>query len=337
MLLQIDLTRDGTLVGNITVDEYVELGRRDKTDIGSTVPFTTRAEGYLRWVIADTGGANKTPRKVCGIEPIGRDRVKISNIHASNKELGVLEGNASKTRILPSESIERELPVRLFLPEGIEIQVQSITLTEDNQEGPAANPVFEDQVKSILGSASLGASTSGSSFSHSNSNLNNLSGTSHTVFSQDLDPTENSRLFLQAMRSVIPALQEPIDSPSFFKGIAAALIRVMDMDRVEIVTRRDGKWVYEEQNQHIRSKSIEPELPSRSLLDKVLASGKLSTYPDDGQDGTSESLMEMQTAIASPLFDPSGDEKELLGVLYADRRYKMGSRRSASITNDEKE
>lgn len=337
MLLQIDLTRDGTLVGNIVVDEYVELGRRDKTDPNSIIPFTNRTESYLRWVIADTGGANKVPRKACSVEPISGDRVKVSNIHSSNKELYLAEGPEGKIRIPPNESIERGLPLTLLLPEGIRILVQSVRGREDDQEDRAANPAFEDQVKSILGSTNLGSTTSGSSFLHSNSNSNHSSGSSYTVFSQDLDPSANSRLFLQAMRSVIPALQEPIDSPNYFKGIAAALIRVMDMDRVEIVTRRDGKWVYEQQNQHTRSKSIEPELPSRSLLDKVLASGKLSTYPDDGQDGTSESLMEMQTAIASPLFAPSGDGRELLGVLYADRRYKMGSRRSASITNEEKE
>ena len=139
------------------------------------------------------------------------------------------------------------------------------------------------------------------------------------------------------MRHVIPALQEPIYSPKYLAGIAEAVIKVMDMDRVEIITRKDGKWIYNEENQFLRSRSIEPELPSRSLLERVLTSGKLSTFPDEADDGPSESLMEMQSAIASPLSDPTDDKGGLLGVLYADRRCQMGSGRSSSITKDEQE
>lgn len=333
MLMSLELTKDGAVVGDVQTNEYIELGRRDKTDIGGEVPFLTRSEGKARWVVADTGGANKVPRKVCGVDPVGSGIVKISNIHTVNKELWVTEGE-SKVRILPGDSVERSLPVSLLLPEGLAVAIELIESSELISENQGMHSEFDDQLKSILGSAvSSGSFTSGSSFSSQSS-----MGSSHTVFSQEWEGAgENSRLFLQAMRQIIPALQEPINSPKYFHGIAQAVMRVMDMDRVQIITRQSGSWVYDDKNLFLKTPNSEAELPSRKLLDKVLATGRLATYPDDGPCETSESLLEMQTAIASPLFDPTSKSSELMGVLYADRRWRMGSRRNATITSDEKE
>jgi adenylate cyclase len=283
--------------------------------------------------MADTGGANKVPRKVCGIDPVGSGVVKISNIHSANKDLCVKEGE-SKIRILPGDAVERTLPVELLLPEGFGVTIVLIDSSRNFPDSPSMHSEFDDQLKSILGSAvSTGSFTSGSSFSSQSS-----MSSSHTVFSQEWEGAgENSRLFLQAMRQIIPALQEPINSPKYFHGIAQAVMRVIDMDRVQIITRQAGNWVYDEKNLFLKTPDSEAELPSRKLLDKVLLTGKLATYPDEGSDEASESLMEMQTAIASPLFDPTSKSSELMGVLYADRRWKMGSRRNATITSDEKE
>jgi len=330
MLMRIELAKDGAFVGDIRVDEYIEVGRRDKTDIGETIPFTNRTEGYLRWVIAGTGGPNKLPRKACGIQPVGKGLVRVRNIHASNKDLWSLEGTEARTRILPGETIERSLPIKLLLPEEFTVSVDLLESSEFIPDEQVSNPQFEDQLKSILGSASGTSFSSGSSFSSQSSG-----GSSHTVFSQEIEGSEGNKLFLQAMKTVISALQQPIDSPTFFKGIAEAVIRVMDMDRVEIITRRGDKWLYDEKNQFLKSPNLVPELPSKKLLERVLASGTVSTYPDDDLDGTSESLMELQTAIASPLLNLGNEKPELLGVLYADRTYKMGSRRPSAITNDE--
>jgi adenylate cyclase len=333
--MSLELTKDGAVVGNVQTSEYIELGRRDKTDIGPEVPFLTRSEGKARWVVADTGGANKVPRKVCGIDPIGSRMIKISNIHSSNKDLWVIEGE-SKIRILPGDAIERPLPVAVLLPEGLEVVIELIESSELISENQSVHSEFDDQLKSILGSAVSSSSfLSGGSFSSQSA-----MGSSHTVFSQEWEGSgsgENSRLFLQAMRQIIPALQEPISSPKYFHGIAHAVMRVMDMDRVQIITRESGKWVYDEKNIFLKSPNSEMDLPSRKLLDRVLSSGKLATYPDDSQEETSESLMEMQTAIASPLFDPTSKSGEMMGVLYADRRWRMGSRRNVTITSDEKE
>ncbi|MFM8260958.1 MAG: adenylate/guanylate cyclase domain-containing protein [Pirellula sp.] len=333
MLMSLELTKDGAVVGDVQTNEYIELGRRDKTDVGGEVPFLTRSEGKARWVVADTGGANKVPRKVCGIDPVGSGIVKISNIHSVNKELWVTEGE-TKIRILPGDAVERSLPVALLLPEGIAVAIELIESSELISESQGMHSEFDDQLKSILGSAvSTGSFTSGSSFSSQSS-----MGSSHTVFSQEWEGSgENSRLFLQAMRQIIPALQEPINSPKYFHGIAQAVMRVMDMDRVQIITRQSGNWVYDDKNLFLKTPNSEAELPSRKLLDKVLATGRLATYPDDGPDEASASLMEMQTAIASPLFDPTSKSSELMGVLYADRSWRMGSRRNATITSDEKE
>jgi adenylate cyclase len=331
MLMRIELTKDGAFVGNIQVNEYIELGRRDKTDFGETIPFSNTNQGHLRWVIADTGGGNKVPRKVCAIDPVGNGRVRVTNIHASNKDLWLVEGAQAQVRILPGETMERGLPLQLHLPEGLSIGVELLEGSEFVPEQEVSNPDFEDQLKSILGTSGGSSFSSGTSFSSQN-----LSGSTHTVFSSDLEGSEGNKLFLHAMKTVISALQQPIDSPEFFKGIAKTVIRVMDMDRVEIITRQDDRWVYDEKNQFLKSPNLEPELPSKKLLERVLASGTVSTYPDDELDGTSESLMEMQTAIASPLLNLGNDKPELLGVLYADRTYKFGMNRPAAITNDEK-
>jgi adenylate cyclase len=333
--MSLELTKDGAVVGNVQTSEYIELGRRDKTDVGPEVPFLTRSEGKARWVVADTGGANKVPRKVCGIDPIGSRMIKISNIHSVNKDLWVTEGE-SKVRILPGDAIERTLPVALLLPEGFGVGIELIESSESISENQSVHSEFDDQLKSILGSAVSSSSfLSGGSFSSQSA-----MGSSHTVFSQEWEGSgsgENSRLFLQAMRQIIPALQEPINSPKYFHGIAQAVMRVMDMDRVQIITREAGNWVYDDKNTFFKSPNTELDSPSRKLLDRVLSTGRLATYPDDSQEVTSESLAEMQTAIASPLFDPTNKNGELLGVLYADRCWRMGSRRNVTITSDEKE
>ncbi|MEK0425467.1 MAG: Adenylate cyclase 1 [Planctomycetota bacterium] len=333
MLMSLELTKDGAVVGNVQTSEYIELGRRDKTDIGPEVPFLTRFEGKARWVVTDTGGANKVPRKVCGIDPIGSRMIKISNIHTSNKELWVNEGE-SRIRILPGDSIERTLPVALSLPEGLQVVIDLIEIPDSPPESQYPHSEFDDQLKSILGSAvSTGSFSNGGSFLSQSS-----MASSQTVFSQEWEGSgENSRLFLQAMRQIIPALQEPINSPKYFHGIAQAVMRVMDMDRVQIITREAGNWVYDDKNTFFKSPNTELDSPSRKLLDRVLSTGRLATYPDDSQEVTSESLAELQTAIASPLFDPTNKNGELLGVLYADRYWRMGSRRNATITSDEKE
>ena len=202
MLMRIELAKDGAFVGDIRVDEYIEFGRRDKTDIGDTIPFTNRTEGYLRWVIAGTGGANKLPRKVCGIQPVGGGMVRVTNIHASNKDLWSLEGTETRTRILPGETIERSLPIKLFLPEELTVSVEMLESSEFIPDEQVSNPQFEDQLKSIFGNASGTNSSSGSSFlSHSSV------GPSQTVFSQEIDGSEGNKLFLQAMKTVISALQ----------------------------------------------------------------------------------------------------------------------------------
>lgn len=331
MLMRIELTKDGAFIGDIQADEYLELGRRDKTDLGSKIPFSNRNEGYLRWVIADTGGANKVPRKVCGIDPIGEGRVRVSNIHANNKDLWVVQAVEGQIRLLPGENIEASLPLQLQLPEGIGINIATREGSDLILEDQVSNQDFESQLKSILGNSRGRNFYNGTGFSSQNSR-----GSPQTVFSQDLEGSEGNRLFLQAMKTVISALQQPIDSPRFFKGIAEAVIRVMDMDRVEIIARQGDRWVYDEKNQFLKTPYIAPEQPSKKLLERVLASSTVSTYPDDDLDGTSESLMELQTAIASPLLNLSNEKPELLGVLYADRTYKMGSNRSAAITSDEK-
>ena len=332
MPIRIDLIKDGVNVGNILVGQYVELGRRDKSDVGAVIPFFTQSGDVGRWVIADTGGANKVPRKVCGIEPIDGNRIRVSNIHATNRELWI-QKSETKTQILPGDSIEHTLPCQIRLPEGLFLEVAPVEISEIEGENASAHPEFDDQLKSILGGTGTSLSfSSGSSFLSQGT-----TGGSHSVFSHEAEPGENGRLLIQAMRHVIPALQEPIYSPKYLAGIAEAVIKVMDMDRVEIITRKDGKWIYNEENQFLRSRSIEPEIPSRSLLERVLTSGKLSTFPDEADDGPSESLMEMQSAIASPLSDPTDDKGGLLGVLYADRRCQMGSGRSSSITKDEQE
>lgn len=332
MPIRIDLNKDGVNVGNILVDEYVELGRRDKSDIGPVIPFFTKSGDVARWVIADTGGANKLPRKVCGLEPIDGNRIRVSNIHSTNRELWIQKAE-SKTQVLPGEAIEQALPGQIRLPEGFSLEIAGVEISEIEGETPSAHPEFDDQLKSILGGTGTSLSfSSGSSFLSQGT-----TGGSHSVFSHESEPSENGRLLIQAMRHVIPALQEPIYSPKYLQGIAQAVLNVMDMDRVEIITRKDGKWIYDEENQFLRSRSIEPELPSRSLLDRVLTSGKLATFPDEADEGPSESLMEMQSAIASPLLDPTDDKGGLLGVLYADRRCQMGSGRSTSITKDEQE
>ena len=334
--LKVTLYKDGTQVGDLEVVSSVEVGRRDRTDQVASIPSKcVLSDGLERWVIADLDSP-RVPRKACTLQWLEKDRVRVENVHATNRELWV-HCKGEKVQVLPGKSIERPVPFALVLPDGyrMEMASASATLSEVLDE-TVSNHGLEERVNSLLGYSSGSSFFSGESSGvtvgpgmigggsealGSVSGMVSIGGASAgmTMFGGG----EQDATMLSVLMGVISALQEPVDlanSRRYFLEIARGIMRKLKMERVEIVFWRDGDWVFDPAYRFIRKGSRgEQPMPSRKLLDRVRMSHQLAIHPSEHDEPPSESQMEVQLAIASPILDPSQSPSELVGVLYADR------------------
>ena len=339
MSIEVTLLKDGRELGCITVTGHLELGRRDQTDsrLSRTVPFDADIPGGKRWVIADAG-SNRIPRKVCSIDVIGEGRVKVTNIHNSNKHLWVDE-SGTKTPILPEESVERMLPISLILPDDLCVKVAAKAI-----EVVAPTPIPEPsssrwesgglgQVSSKRSSSGLESSGSWSSSNSSNSGSWNSGSTplgfAGTVFAVESDQGVNDAVksVLDAMKRVITALQEPIDNfAKYYEGLSKVIIDELKMDRVAIIrymtnlATGEQSWDIQGRSEVVRDRKSGEQPPlTMSLLNRVLKTKSLAVYPNDDDLGPSESQSFLNYAIAAPLKAQTAEGEKVTGVLYADR------------------
>ncbi len=307
--LKVTLCKEGKQIGELDVLSAVEIGRRDKTDRTVTIPSKyVSSDGGDRWVIADLDSP-RVPRKACSIEVVGDQRVRVSNIHASNRDLWI-EDDGQRLQIMPGTTLEESLPIAVILPEGFRLDLQwEHALDSELMDVEVGVSGLEERVNSLLGYSS------GMSF---------LSGDPTGISSgMTMFGGEQDASLLSVITGVISALQEPVElahSRKYFMEIARGIIRQLKMDRVEIVFWRDEEWVFDKDYRFLRKGSgREHAIPSRHLLDRVRASKQMGIHPDEADEVPSESQLGVQLAIASPILDFSSPDSPLIGVLYADR------------------
>lgn len=339
MPLKLNLFDQGVLLDVLTLDQPIEIGRREKTDpVDKTPTATTNAQGVKRWVIADLD-VRALPRKVCLFEPLDEDRVRITNIHSTNRELYLTNG----TQVLPGSSAEVALPAKVTLPKeySIEIASEGVDSTKAPSSAGSKNPFdsstrpFEHVYNSILGPASP-FNNPGGLEGVPLGTLTELSSSARSATDQ-----VSAAMVLSWIEQAVIALQCPVNSPKYFLGIAQALARIIDMDRAEIILWNQGEWEYSENRSYVRGgdKDYVPPV-SKALLKKVMETKQVAIYPDpkQGAKGITESQASLHTAIASPILDiQAGDvvDSQVLGVLYADRRHNFAINRPATVLDAE--
>jgi len=330
--LKLNLFEQGVLLEVMLLDQPMELGRRDKTDPAEKTPFLTNsAEGRKRWVVADLNSRG-FPRKVCLLEPLPSLRLRVTNIHSTNEELFLTDGQQLK----PGISAEISTPAVLKLPEGFHVEVFYEDELKTIQAPGKMEDTWQQAMQSILANSTLVPQPLDSSAAALSATLTSYSGPSRS----DSEPIEVSTV-LGWIEYAIAALQIPVTSPKYFSGIAQAVAKIIDMDRAEVILWNGSTWDYSEDRRYTRLQSNQEfGGASDSLLRRALESKQVVVYPDPNSNpfAASGSLLDLHTAIASPILDglaEDGKENQILGVLYADRRHSPTSNRSAIVLEPE--
>jgi adenylate cyclase len=136
----------------------------------------------------------------------------------------------------------------------------------------------------------------------------------------------------------IAALQCPVTSPNYFSGIAQTIAGIIDLDRAEIILWDGEHWEFSDARRYVKpGLPYECDPPSVSLLRQALLTKQLAIHPNPNRntESLSESLVDLHTAIASPILDVLDDGKQILGVLYAARRRTADLQRPATVLEPE--
>lgn len=330
--LKIDLLEQDVLLESLPLDQPIELGRRDKSDPIQKTPFlTTSPSGGRRWVVADLD-SRAFPRKVCLVEPLPNGRLRVTNIHSTNEELFLTDGQQLK----PGNSAEISVPATLTLPEGFALSIFSEDELKTIQRVPAKSDDWQDAMQSILGSHP----------SHDNPLIQEVTPLSSTLTNWSLPAGQGSEQLevatvLAWIEHAIAALQCPVTSSKYFSGIAQAVANIIDMDRAEVILWNGERWDMSPDRRYVRPNvKTEIDMPSESILRRALQTKQVAVHPDvnNATEIVSGSLQDLHTAIASPILDVLGEDKQqnpILGVLYADRRQGFMSNRPATVLDAE--
>lgn len=116
------------------------------------------------------------------------------------------------------------------------------------------------------------------------------------------------------MTSTAQFLQTAIDSPDLFHKAAEALVQIVGLDRGSVLLLEDGRWRMVASLSAPHADQIAPR-PSQHMLARIL--GEKRTFWQVPTDllGASESLLGIESVIASPILNSKGD---VIGALYGD-------------------
>lgn len=317
-ILSAILYRDGRQLISVRLDNKLQIGRRDKSE--PAAPSVVVIDASCKKIVAADSDRPTFPRSLVLLCRLVDDQVRVSNIHQTTPfsiaGIGTVEAKQSKTV---------GIPATLILPDGftlaiIETPVPSqerrqmegevtglrtpLRLPNENVEPRQYNPP-----RTIMGMGEHKIEPSILSFTKDNRS--------------DLVPIE-AAAFLEILDFVVLTAQKPTTSAEFYRGIAEAVTRLIDVDRAEVILRNDNHWERSPERTYCNALKHDASHlePSFTMLETALKKREMVVFPDDALDGNQVSLREMVTAVACPILDEEGG---VLGILYADRISKVGS------------
>ncbi len=318
LILNAILYRDGRQLISCRLENKLQIGRRDKSE--PAAPSVVVIDASCKKLVAADIDRPTFPRSLVLLCRLDGNQVRISNIHQtasfSIAGIGTVESNQSKTVDIPST---------LILPDGFTLAIISTpapSLDRRQKDGEATGlrarlrlpnedlePIHYNTLRSSLGLGEKKTEHSLLSTAFNNS--------------PDLIPLE-ATAFLEILDFVVLTAQRPATSAEFYRGIAEAVTRLIDVDRAEVILRNENEWVRSLDRTYCNASKSDASqrAPSYTMLEAALKNRAMVVFPDDALDFNQVSLREMVTAVACPILDEEGS---VLGILYADRVSKVGS------------
>ena len=304
MSLLVTVTRNGVRVYSASIDEAVEIGRRQIGEPQEPLLYQN-PHGHWRLIIAELE-LRTVPRSLVRLDPLGANEWRITNLHKS-ATIAV-----PGIKILASnESCTIDLPSKIQLPERISLTFESSV---------AKKPKFVDEAWEgslcALGVEPLRLSG------------NELFEPQQTFSRFSMQAGSGSQLDVQVvlewLGQAVAAMQRPVSSAGFFSGIAQAVASIIEVDRAEIILRDGDQWQFDASRRFVNPRIDEASLraPSNTMLQQVLDTKRIVVYPKSrggSSDLQSMSVQLLHTAVACPILDILEGGNEILGVLYADR------------------
>ena len=311
------LYREGRELISCRLEGKLLIGRRDKSE--PPAPSLIQIDDSCKKLVAADSDSPKFPRKLVELRRASNNQVQVSNIHASETISvtggGIVECNQSKTV---------GTPVTLFLPYGFTLAVVETEVTRSEPREPSPESLGQrsrlrlpsENLEPIHYNTMQSSPRIGEKlYEHSLLSV---------PFNQNPDsvPIEASA-FLEILDFVVLTAQKPATSTEFYRGIAEAVTRLIEVDRAEVILWNENRWERSIDRTfcNISKPDASQRLPSNTMLETAFRKREIVVFPDSDLDVYGVSLRQLVTAIACPILDEDG---AVLGVLYADRASEIG-------------
>ena len=319
-ILNAILYREGRELITCRFESKLLIGRRDKSE--PPAPCLIDIDDACKKIVAADSDRPKFPRKLVELRRVSNAQVQVSNIHGTETFSvtggGIIDCNQSKFV---------GTPLTLLLPYGFTLAVVEKEVQSSVPRKPESDVVGQ-RSRLRLPSENLEPI-------HYNTLLSSLrigeKLSEHSLlsvpFNQNPDsvPIEASA-FLEILDFVVLTAQKPATSEDFYKGIAEAVTRLIEVDRAEVIFWNENVWERSLARTfcHASKANASQRAPSNTMLEKALTSREMVAFPDSELDVNPVSLRAIVTAVACPILDEEG---AVLGVLYADRISQPGTGR----------
>ncbi len=304
MSLLVTVTRNGATVYSASIDEAVEIGRRQIGEPEEPLLYQNPL-GQWRLIIAELE-LRTVPRSLIRLDPTEGNQWRISNLHKS----ATIAVPGIKTLGF-NESCTIDLPSKIQLPESISLSFESSV----TQKPQYVDEAWEGSLCAI-GVAPL--RLSGNELFEPQQSFSRFSMQGGSGSQLDV------QVVLEWLGQAVSAMQRPVSSAGFFLGIAQAVASIIEVDRAEVILWDGKQWEFDASRRFVNPRIDEASLraPSNTMLQQVLDTKRIVVYPKShrgSSDLQSMSVQLLHTAVACPILDILEGGNEILGVLYADR------------------
>jgi adenylate cyclase len=265
----------------------VEIGRqRDSRE----VLYSSRRNGPRARLVIARLDEDTVSRDHALVEPLGSDRVKLTNISAK-VSIRLADGSELKA----GQFCERPLPTGLtFGRKTVRIQ------GETRKKGMSLHGLAE-------ATRPPGALSVSGRFS-----TQSLQG----IFQTSAPPRGQMEEVVGWLQATMDVFQSAVSSPDFFQKAAQAVIDIVGLDHGYVLLYNRGEWTTTASCSSPRCGTTAGPPPSRSMLARVLEEKR--TFWQDTEELEQDSLgslTDVEVVVASPILSGQG---EVIGAIYAD-------------------